>query len=119
METLITTLVGAVVAVIDAIVVPLANAIPLLASTGILLLVFTGLWVAFGAALIRDPRRLDAVWGRLRAMPLPVQAIAWLLLLPVLAGLWVWRTGWPRVARLAVIGGLAGWNLLVMVPRPA
>lgn len=119
MDTLISTLVGALVAVLDAIVVPLAGAIPLLASSGLLLLVFAGLWLAFGAALVRDPGRLDAGWRRLRAMPLVVQGIAWLLLLPVVAGLWVWRTGWPRLARLTLIGGLAGWNLLVMLPRPA
>jgi hypothetical protein len=37
----------------------------------------------------------------------------------VLVALWVWRTSWPAIARVAVIGGLAGWNLLVFVPRPS
>jgi hypothetical protein len=35
------------------------------------------------------------------------------------ACLWIWRTGWPRVARLTLVAGLAGWNLLVLMPRPA
>jgi hypothetical protein len=93
--------------------------IPFLASSGLMLLGFATLWLAFGIALVRDPSRVDRAWVRLRARPLVVQALAWLLFLPVLAGAWIWRTGWPRVARLGLITSLAGWNLLVLVPRPA
>jgi hypothetical protein len=120
MDTIITTLVnGVLVPLINVVVVPLADAVPFLASTGILLAVFAALWVLFGVALVRGASGLDAAWLRLRSLPLPVQAIAWLLFLPVLVGLRVWRTRWPGVARLTVIGGLAWWNLLVFVPRPA
>ena len=92
MDTLITTLVdGVLVPLLDALVTP----IPFLASSGLLLLVFAALWVAFGVAIARDPARLDTAWTRLRRLPLVVQALAWLALLPVLAGLWIWRTGWP------------------------
>jgi hypothetical protein len=90
--------------------------IPILASSGLLLLGFAGLWLAFGLALARDPARVDRAWRRLRSLPLPVQALAWLLLLPVLAGIGIWRTSWPRAARLTVIAGLACWNLLVLMP---
>jgi hypothetical protein len=115
MDTLITTLVdGVLVPLMDALVTP----IPFLASSGLLLLAFAALWLAFGVAIARDPARLDAAWTRLRRLPLVVQALAWLALLPVLAALWIWRTGWPRVARLALVAGLAGWNLLVLMPRP-
>ena len=116
MDTLITTLV-------DGVLVPLVNAItapiPFLASSGILLLVFGALWVAFAAALVRDPARLDAAWRRVRTMPIVVQALVWLLFLPLLAGVYVWRRTWPRVARLTLVGGLACWNLLMFLPRPA
>lgn len=116
MDTIITTLVGGVlVPLIDAITAP----IPSLASSGILLLVFGALWVAFAAALVRDPARLDAAWRRVRTMPIVVQALAWLLFLPLLAGVYVWRRTWPRVARLTLVGGLACWNLLMFLPRPA
>jgi hypothetical protein len=97
---------------IEALVAP----IPFLASSGLLLLAFAAMWAGFGLALVRDPVRLDAAWRRLRALPLIVQAPAWLLLLPVIAGLWVWHTRWPRAARLSLIAGLAGWNLLVLMP---
>jgi len=114
-NTIITTLV-------DGVLVPLINAItsplPFLASSGILLLVFGALWVAFAAALVRDPTRLDVAWRRVRTMPIVVQALAWLLFLPLLAGVCVWRTTWPQVARLTLVGSLAGWNLLMFLPRP-
>ncbi len=115
MDTLITTLVdGVLVPLITAVTAP----IPFLASSGILLLVFAGLWVAVGVALAREPARIEGVWRRLRTLPLVIQALAWLVFLPVLAGIAIWRTGWPQVARVALVGGLAGWNLLVFLPRP-
>jgi hypothetical protein len=109
MDTLITSLV-------DGIVVPLTSVIPSLVSSGLLLAGFAGLWLAFGVALVREPARLDATWQRLRSLPLVVQALAWLLFLPVIAGLWIWRTSWPRAARLAVVACLAGWNLVMFLP---
>ncbi len=112
MDTLIVTLV-------DVVVVPVTSLIPFLASSGILLAVFAVAWSAFAVALIRDGASLACWWGWIRTRPLLVQGVAWLLFLPVLAGLRVWRTSWPLAGRLAVIGGIAGWNLLVMVPRPA
>jgi hypothetical protein len=115
-DTIINTAIdGVLVPLIDAITGPL----PFLASSGILLLVFGALWVAFAAALVRDPTRLDAAWRRVRTMPIVLQALAWLLFLPLLAGVYVWRRTWPRVARLTLVGSLACWNLLMFLPRPA
>ncbi len=120
MEGIIKFLVeGVLVPIIDLVVVPTTSLIPLLASSGLLLLVFAVLWAVFGVALVRDPARLSGAWTRLRGRPLAVQLAAWLLFLPVLAGLWVWRARWPLGARLAVIAGLAGWNLLVFIPQAA
>ncbi len=106
-----------IVALIDGIVVPVTGSIPFLASSGVLLAFFFAVWAAFGLALVRDRTDLDRAWLRFRRWPLVVQGLAWLLILPVLAGLWIWRRGWPIAARLTLIAGLAGWNLLVFVPR--
>lgn len=115
MEAILTTLIdGILVPVIDAVTAP----IPFLASSGILLLVFGAMWVAFAVALVRDPARVDAAWQRLARVPLVVRAVVWLLFLPVVAGVMVWRTTWPAAARLVVVGGLAGWSLVMFVPRP-
>jgi len=102
--------------VINATVVPLANLVPLLVSSGIALLIFAGLWAAFAFALVRDRARLDDAWQRIRRLPLPVQAIAWLLFMPVLVGLAVWRARWPLAGRLVTIGGVAAWSLLIFIP---
>jgi hypothetical protein len=116
MESLVSVLVdGILVPVVTAVTSPL----PALADSGILLLVFAVLWAAVAVALVRDPARLDAAWTRIGALPLVARLLVWLLFLPVMAGIWAWRRAWPRVARVAVLGGLAGWNLLVFLPRPA
>ena len=43
--------------------------------------------------------------------------MVWVLFLPVMAGLWVWETTWPLAVRVLVIVSVAGWNLLVFLPR--
>jgi ABC-type amino acid transport system permease subunit len=60
---------------------------------------------------------LDQAWTWIRGLPLLVQILAWLLFLPVMAGLWVWETTWPVLVRVVLILGLAGWNLLVFLPK--
>ncbi len=116
MDTLITALVeGILVPLITVITTPVAW----LAASGLLVIVFGVVWGALAVALVRDPARIDSTWRRLRGTPIVVQALAWLLFLPVLAAIVAWRTGWPAAVRLAVVGGLAGWNLLMFLPRPA
>src|SRR5512144_2803434 len=112
MEQLITT-------IVDLIVVPITNLIALLASSGALLLMFLALWTVFAFALVRDQAGLDATWLRLRHLPLIIQALIWLLFPPVMLGLLIWRRAWPLAARLLVIAGICGWNLLVFLPRPS
>jgi hypothetical protein len=46
-----------------------------------------------------------------------VQIVVWVLFLPVMVGLWVWETSWPLVVRLVVVIGIAGWNLLIFLPK--
>jgi hypothetical protein len=33
--------------------------------------------------------------------------------------MWIWETTWPVVLRLLLVAGVAGWNLLVLLPRAA
>jgi hypothetical protein len=111
---LIATIVDRLVAWI---VIPVTSVIPRLVSSGALLVVFAILWLVIGAAAVADPTGLDATWRAIGEWPLPAQAVAWLLFLPVMAGLWIWATEWPLVARIVLVAGLAGWNLLVFIPR--
>jgi hypothetical protein len=112
-DTIITTLIGGIlIPAINLVTAP----IPFLAASGLLLLGFAAAWLAFGIALVRTPLLVDDAWRRLRSLPLLVQGLVWLLLLPVVAGVCVWHTSWPQAARLAIVACLAGWNLVMFVP---
>lgn len=102
---------------VDGIVVPVASVVPGLVSSGALFVVFALLWVGFGAGLIWNQGGLDTAWDWIGGLPLLVQALAWLLFLPVVGALWAWETSWPTVVRLVIVVGLAGWSLMIFVPR--
>ena len=101
------------------ILLPVTGVIPFLVSSGILLVLFAALWLGFWATLVAQTSAVDEAWRSIGALPLPILGLAWLLFLPLMAGLWVWTTSWPLAIRLVVIAGLAGWNLLVFIPRRA
>lgn len=88
-----------------------------LASSGVAFVIFALLWLAFGAALILSQGSVDAAWEWVRGLPLILQALVWLLFLPVVVGLWVWETSWPLAIRLVLVGGLAAWSLFIFLPR--
>lgn len=95
----------------------LGNGVGWLAETGVLFAVFALLWIGFGVALVWSQGSLDAAWTWTRSLPLLLQGVIWLLFLPVMVGLWIWETTWPLALRLALVLGVAGWNLLVLLPR--
>jgi hypothetical protein len=95
----------------------LGNAVGFAADHGILFAVFAILWVAFGIGLAVSQDSIHGAWDTIRGLPWFVQGLVWILFLPVLAGLWIWETTWPFVVRLILVLGLAGWNLLVLLPR--
>jgi hypothetical protein len=95
----------------------LGNGVGWLAETGVLFAVFAMLWIGFGVALVWSQGSLDAAWTWTRSLPLLLQGVIWLLFLPVMVGLWIWETTWPMALRLALVLGVAGWNLLVLLPR--
>jgi len=101
------------------VVVPVTSVIPRLVSSGVAFVLYGALWVGFGAALLTNPGALDEAWQSIAQLPLPIQAVVWLLFLPVMAGLWVWGTDWPVLIRLVIVAGFAGWSLLMFVPRTA
>jgi hypothetical protein len=103
--------------VIETLAGGLGNTIGRLAENGVLFVLFAIIWIAFGVAIVWSQGSIDQVWETIRAWPLIVQIAAWLLLLPVMVGLWIWETSWPLVVRLALVLGVAGWNLLVFLPK--
>ena len=110
---------GAMDRVIETLATGLGDGIGWMADHGVLFLVFAVLWVGFIGALIVSQGSLDQVWSMITSWAWPLQVLAWLLFLPVVAGLWVWETTWPFVARIVIVLGLAGFNLLVFLPKAA
>jgi hypothetical protein len=79
--------------------------------------ILTLLWLAFGAALLFNRDLLDTVWQSFRSWPLVFQIIVGLLVLPVIAGLWIWETSWPLLLRLILVAGLAWVTVYTFFPR--
>lgn len=103
--------------VINALASGMGNSIGWLAEHGVLFAIFAIVWVAFGIGLVFSQGSVDQAWQTVRDLPLILQIVVWVLFLPVMVGLWVWETSWPLIVRLVLVIGVAGWNLLVMLPR--
>jgi hypothetical protein len=79
--------------------------------------ILTILWLGFAAALIFNQSMLDAAWQMLRGLPFIAQAVVWLLILPLAAGLWIWETSWPLWLRLVLVIGLGWVTVYTFFPR--
>jgi len=77
------------------------------------------LWLGFATALIFNQAILDSVWIAFRGLPLILQVLLWLLLLPVTAGLWIWESSWPLWLRLLLVFGLGWVTIYTFFPRKA
>ncbi|HEY4634121.1 MAG TPA: hypothetical protein VIH00_09415 [Candidatus Limnocylindrales bacterium] len=103
--------------VIETIASSSANGVVWLVESGVMFVIFAVIWIAFAAGLIWSQGSIDAAWESIRALPFLVQIVVWVLFLPVMIGVWVWETSWPLVVRLVVVIGIAGWNLLIFLPK--
>lgn len=78
---------------------------------------FAVLWLSFAAALALSPGTLDAIWRQTRRLPLIVQAIVWLLFLPLMIGLWIWERNWTVVVRLVLVLAIGFANISMFFPK--
>lgn len=106
-----------ITALVDNIVVPITNFIAFAVENGVAFVIFALLWIAFGVALVASQGSLDQAWQQVRSLPLIVQGLVWLLFLPVVIALWIWESTWPVVMRVVLVAGLAGWSLLIFIPK--
>ena len=77
------------------------------------------LWLGFAAALIFNQAILDSVWQALRGLPMFIQVVVWLIVLPVAFGLWIWETSWPLWIRLILVIGLGIATIYTFFPKQA
>jgi hypothetical protein len=59
--------------------------------------------LAFGYYLATDPSRLADVWIWVRSLPLMVQVVLWLVLLPWMLSLWILSMPWALGVRIALV----------------
>ena len=76
--------------------------------------VFVVLWVGFIIALAANREWLDVVWNWVQALPMIPKIIVWVLLLPIMVGLWIWESSWSTFWRWVGLVGIVGWTLLAV-----
>jgi len=76
--------------------------------------VFVVLWVGFVTALVVNREWLDALWNWGQALPLAPKIIVWVILTPIMVGLWIWQSSWPELGRMAGLAGIVAWTLLAV-----
>jgi uncharacterized membrane protein YhfC len=64
-----------------------------------------------------SPHTLDDVWQAVRPRALVIQAVAWLLFLPLMMGLWIWERRWPVPMRMVLVLALGAWTVFFLFPR--
>jgi hypothetical protein len=77
------------------------------------------LWLGFGGALLFNQALLDTLWQTFRGLPLAIQIVLGLLLLPLVLGLWIWQSPWPLWIRLILVIGLAWTTIYTFFPKHA
>ena len=78
---------------------------------------FAVLWLCLAAALAFSPAALDELWRAFRGRSVVLQAVGWLLFLPLAAALFVWERRWHPATRLVLVLAIAAANLLMFFPR--
>jgi hypothetical protein len=78
---------------------------------------FAVLWLCLAAAHVASPTQLDEFWRAFRRRSVAVQALGWLLLLPLAAALFIWERRWHVGVRLVLVLGIALVNLFMFFPR--
>ncbi len=72
--------------------------------------------IAFAYYLISDPSRLTDAWLWIRSLPLVVQLVLWLLLLPWMIALWVWSMPWALAIRIVLVAGIVLFAEYLLCP---
>ena len=78
------------------------------------IVIFVVLWVGFAIALVVNREWLDILWSSARELPLVAEIIVWVLLLPIMVGLWIWESSWPALVRLLGFAGIVAWTLVAV-----
>lgn len=69
-------------------------------------------WLTFCGLLFFSEQSLSDLWHWIRALPLLVEGLVWLVAFPFVFALGIWDSTWETWLRLLLVGGCAvGWSL--------
>jgi hypothetical protein len=74
------------------------------------------LWVGFALLLLNRQGNLSDIWAGFRGQSWLLQVLEALILLPWVAGLWVWNTSWDLWIRTLMLIGLFWVSLYLLLP---
>jgi len=77
-------------------------------------LVFLALWVGFIVAIFSNRDWLDLLWYWVQALPFLPKIIIWILILPIMVGLFIWKSSWSMVATAFGYAGIVIWTLMAV-----
>jgi hypothetical protein len=72
---------------------------------------FAALWIAF---VVAETTTLDRAWQWLTDLPLPLEVIAWILVLPAAFWLWLRQANLEPFWEVAAITALLAWTFLAL-----
>jgi hypothetical protein len=78
------------------------------------IVIFALLWVGFIAALVVNREWLDLLWNWVGALPSVAKITVWVILLPIMVGLWIWESSWSFLVTLLAFTGLVVWTISAM-----
>ncbi|UCG22963.1 MAG: hypothetical protein JSW55_12380 [Chloroflexota bacterium] len=78
------------------------------------IVIFAVLWVGFAVALVLNREWLELLWNWVQGLPSVAEIVVWILFLPIMAGLGVWESTWPALARLLAFAGIVVWTLVAV-----
>ncbi len=73
-------------------------------------------WGVFAYLLLVASGGLTAAWEWVRSLPLLIQLVMWLLLLPWMLALWISQTPWAPAVRIILIAGIALATFWISIP---
>jgi hypothetical protein len=76
--------------------------------------IFVVLWIGFITALAVNRELLDVLWNWVQALPMAPKIIVWVLIFPIMVGLWIWESSWSALVQLVGFAGIVAWTLLAV-----
>ena len=78
---------------------------------------FVAMWTLVGVLLVVSPDTVERLSSWVADQPEGFELAVWVLLLPVMIGIFVWSTSWALWVRLLVLAGCAAWTTIEFYPN--